>query len=242
MDRFFALGLVDGAFRLSSDDERHLFRVLRHHEGDLLEAVYDGRLYEAEVVSLSPLCVKVKREIARESELGAKLALAFSLLKGGHDELVIQKGTELGVRRFIPFVSSRTIVRLEGKEKAKRVERFRKIALASAMQSRRLIVPDVMPIAPFEDALKEGAERKLIAYEDLSIEPSTLAKEIASLRKEETLLVFVGPEGGFAPKEIALAKKEGLQAIGLGPTILRAETASIMVASAFLALWGEEKP
>jgi len=236
MDRFFASDCRDNNFILSKEDEHHLLHVLRHKKDDVIEIVYDEKLFIARIFSFNPLVLKMEKTLSRESELDTSLILAFSLLKGGHDELVIQKGTELGVKYFVPFYSSRTIVRLSLEEKEKRLTRFKKIARASAMQSRRLSIPSISLPLTFNEVLQFEATKKVVAYEELSTISSSLASTINELKSNESFLAVVGPEGGFSLEEIALTKKHGFKAISLGPSILRAETASIMIASTFLAL------
>ena len=104
MERFFAKIAENHAF-LSKEDEHHLLNVMRAKKGEKIEVVDEGDLYLCEVFSISPLEVLVLNEINRPTELNVHLILGFALLKGGHDELVLMKGTELGVSSFLPFIS-----------------------------------------------------------------------------------------------------------------------------------------
>lgn len=233
MDRFFAA--IHGDFvTLSPEDAHHLTRVLRRKAGDALEIVSEGALYEAKILSLDPLKIAIVSQKERQSELSHELYLAFSLLKGGHDEWVLQKGTELGAKGFIPFISSRTVIRLEGKEREKRRLRFEKILEGAAMQSKRLEVPSLSPVLDFRDLLSLPHERKLFAYEELSGGSFNLPRALSDLPKRT--LAVVGPEGGFDPKEVTMAKEAGFLPISLGKRILRAETASLYLASVFAYL------
>ena len=94
------------------DTIHHIKDVMRVKVGFEFEAVNNGEIFKARVISLNPFEVKIVEEIKENRELKGHLTLAFSLLKGGHDELILQKGTELGVYAFVPYISSRTIVRL----------------------------------------------------------------------------------------------------------------------------------
>ncbi|HBE98573.1 MAG TPA: 16S rRNA (uracil(1498)-N(3))-methyltransferase, partial [Firmicutes bacterium] len=125
--------------------------VMRAKRGEKIEVVDEGDLYLCEISSLSPLEISVLNEINRPTELNVHLILGFALLKGGHDELVLMKGTELGVSSFLPFISERTIIRLDQKERKKRQERFQKIVSNASSQSKRLATPEVMPILDYKN-------------------------------------------------------------------------------------------
>ena len=232
MERFFAK-INSNNVALSENDKHHLLNVMRAKKGDKVEIVDEGDLYLAEIDSLDPFSLKLLNEINRPTELNVKLVLAFSLLKGGHDELVLMKGTELGVNTFIPFISERTIIRLDKKEREKRLERFRKIVSGAASQSKRLVEPEVLPIMDYGEILKYQATKRYLAYENVSSESFNLPQELNSLEKGDSALFLIGPEGGFSPKEAMKAKDEGFSFVSLGKRILRAETASIYLASVF---------
>ncbi len=239
MERFFAKIQNDMVF-LAKDDEHHLLNVMRAKVGEKVEAVDEGELYLAQIKKINPLEIKVVEHISRDTELGVKLIIGFSLLKGGHDELVLMKGTELGAYAFLPFVSERTIIRLDDKERKKRQERFQKIVNGASSQSKRLFTPEVFPIMNYKDALKYAADKRFIAYENLSDGTFNLPSELKALNKDDKALVLVGPEGGFSPNEVQNAMDSGFVTLSLGRRILRAETASIYLASVF-SLLEEEK-
>ncbi len=239
MERFFAR-TQDGAAFLSSEDAHHLINVMRAKVGEKIEIVDSGTLYLAEIKSLLPLKISLLSVLERDTELKTKLILGFSLLKGGHDELVLMKGTELGVYAFLPFVSERTIIRLDEKERKKRLERFQKIVAGASSQSKRLLTPCVFPIVDFKEAIKEEADTRLFAYENLSDGSFNLPKEFSKTKNGRSVLTLVGPEGGFSKKEVDEAISEGFTPVSLGKRILRAETASVYLASVFSFL-EEEK-
>jgi 16S rRNA (uracil1498-N3)-methyltransferase len=235
MERYFA-SVKDGVALLSEESVHHLRDVMRARAGETLEIVSEGRVYEAVVVSVEPLKIALQKEIGAPSELSCALILAFSLLKGGHDELVLMKGTELGVGAFAPFVSSRTIIRLGEGEAEKRRIRYDKIVRGAAEQSKRTRIPEVDPIKNYEDILDIKADRRFLAYEEKSQGSFDLRETFSSLAKGETALVVVGPEGGFSIEEAERAREKGFEEISLGKRILRAETASLYVASVFAFL------
>lgn len=232
MERFFGKIENDRAF-LDNDKAHHLVHVLRAKVGDKLEVVDCGELYACSIISLNPLEIKVDQSLYSPSELPFDVVLAFALLKGGHDELVLQKGTELGIKEFIPYISKRTIIKLDEKDKIKRQGRFEKIVLGACEQSKRLFVPKVNQIISFDKMLETKFDHAFFAYEGLSHEQFNLAAEASKVKPGERVLLVVGPEGGFDEKEVAKADQKGLMSVSLGQRILRAETASIYFASVF---------
>ena len=199
---------------LRDDDRHHLSRVLRVRDGDAL-TVSDGRgrwracRFGAE---LEPLGAVVADE-----QPSPALAVGFALVKGERPELVVQKLTELGIDRIVPFVAARSVVRWDDAKAARAHERLEAVAREAAMQSRRTWLPTVTPVATFADVAVAGA-----ALCESGGAPPSLA----------TPTLLVGPEGGWAPEELGA----GLPTVALGPTVLRAETAAIAAATLLTAL------
>ncbi len=239
MNRFFAKKEND-TIVLDEESLHHLRSVLRLQKGENIELIIDGSLFRAKIDSLDPFRVTALEDVIENRETSLSVLLGFALLKGGHDDLVVQKGTELGVKEFFPLSSERTIVLLrEGKDKQKKNERFFKIARGASEQSKRLVAPIVHGVSSFIDALMVEAEHKYIAYEGEAMNSNSLYKELSSLQKGERVYVLIGPEGGWSEKEVILAQNHGFKAISLGKRILRAETASIYCAS-LLGAYGDE--
>lgn len=233
MQRYFA-PIENGYAIFSEESAHHLLHVMRMGKGDEIEIVDEGDVFLASIEETDPLRIKILHEVIRDVELKADLFLAFALLKGGHDDLVYQKGTELGVKGFLPFLSKRTIIRLEGeKDKKKRQERAEKIIRNAAEQSKRNLVPEVKAISSYKEVLSIPAEHKLIAYENLSGEEFDLPKAFQSVKPGERVIILIGPEGGFTPEEVAMAEEAGYRSVSLGKRILRAESASLYAAAAF---------
>lgn len=163
---------------------------------------------------------------ARESEFGIELALA--LIHPDKFELVLQKGTELGVRRFRPAITDRTETRLE--RVAGKVDRWRKIVLEAVKQSGRSRIPEIDSPVPFDTIVRLCP--KLILFD--ADEPETA---LPAPSAELTLLI--GPEGGFSEREVSLARSVGASFRRLGPRRLRAETAALAATVMISALYGD---
>ena len=203
------------ALELAADDHHHLARVLRLRSGDELTASDGtGRWRRCRFgAPLEPIGA-IERDEAAQPEI----AIAFALVKGERPELVVQKLTEIGVDRIVPFVAERSVVQWDDGKATRNHARLETVAREAAMQSRRTWLPVVESITRFDDI----AGRAGAALTDRGGPPPTLA--------HPTLLV--GPEGGWSERE----RSGGRPTIGLGPNILRAETAAIVAGAALTAL------
>jgi 16S rRNA (uracil1498-N3)-methyltransferase len=206
-------------------EERHHARVLRVREGEEVE-VFDatGKNYLARFES--PESIVILRETEnREPRTGNHLAISIIQLE--KFEFVLQKGTELGVRSFIPMITDRIEVRVErirGKE-----DRWKKIVLEAVKQSGRSQIPAIEPPTKFDDAIARTGS-KIIFDADA---PTATQKLI------NPATLFIGPEGGFSERELELARKTGAAFERLGPRRLRAETAAIVAVAIVAARSGD---
>jgi len=152
-----------------------------------------------------------------------EITLAFALIKKNKMDLVVQKGTELGVSRFLPFIADRS------EKKGFNRERAIEIAKEATEQSQRAIIPIIREPILFEDIFSECKGTDIFVFHQKGSEIS------AETRAEKTpVCLVIGPEGGFTDQEIFMAKKQGAQISSLGSGVLRAETASIVASTIFL--------
>ena len=198
---------------LAPDDRHHLERVLRLRPGDeLTVADGSGRWRRCR---FGP-ALEADGDVEVEVPPAPAITLAFALTKGERPEWTVQKLTEVGVDRIVPFVSARSIVRWDEAKAERNAERLRRVAREAAMQSRRAFLPVVEDVAEFADVVtRTGAA---LAAPDGR--PPDLARAC----------LLVGPEGGWTDEELALAPVR----VALGPTVLRAETAAV-AGAVFLA-------
>lgn len=232
MQRYFVLKHGD-ALLLPPEEEHHFLVVMRGKKGDVIEGVYQGHVYTLETLTTEPLSFKILAEKGEDSSSLAHLSLAFSLLKHGNDDLVFEKATELGVEDFYPFCSERTIIRVEKSDLFKKQTRWEKIVQGAAEQCKRTTIPQVHPLLSLNQVLALSFPHKLFAYEEKKDALGSFEKSLSSVLPGENVLIVIGPEGGFSPKEAEKAELSGCTPIGLGPRILRAESASIYAASVF---------
>ena len=239
MQHYFGT-IVDGHAILDSAQRHHLVDVRRAQIKERVEIADGADVFLCEVVSLDPLDIIVVGKSEERRELDNELILAFATLKSDHNDLIVLKGAELGVSRFIPFVSERTVVKPKEPEDNK-ILRLRKIALEGAQQCRRAITPKVDGYARFVDILDIEADIKMFAYEGQAGDSNSLLDIAKSVEKNRSILVVIGPEGGFSDVEAEMARNAGFQFVSLGRRILRAETAALYAASVLSAFSEEGK-
>ena len=249
-DRFFVHHDVFSGdeVRLEGDLARRLSRVLRLEAGAVVVLLDGSGLeYETRLDAVGPRRVTgtvVGRRPGRP-EPRVRLVLYQSLVKGERFDWALEKGTELGVAAFVPLLSRRNVVRA-APGRSGRPERWRRVVREAAEQCGRCVLPEVLPAEGLEEALSEAAALRLLPWE--GEEALGLAAALRQARpalgavERPTVAVLIGPEGGFADDEVALARRSGAQVVSLGRRILRSETAGIVAAAAILYELGELGP
>lgn len=250
MQRYFVdpASFDAGSVIIGGEDARHITRVMRGKPGDKL-IVSDGVSKEAlaEIAALGDGEVRadVLEWLDMTGEARLRLTVAQSLPKGDKLETVIQKCTEIGAAAFVPFVSARTIVQYDERKEGKRLERWRKIAKEAAEQAHRSRVPEVRSPLTWKELLKSFAGYDAVYFcyekeEGLQLR-SAAAPWLAGLGQDAgaSVLIVVGPEGGFTEAENAEAEGAGAIPVGLGRRILRCETAGMVATACLLYESGE---
>jgi 16S rRNA (uracil1498-N3)-methyltransferase len=226
---------------IQGDEARHLVQVLRTKVGDQV-ILFDNssREYQSRIRSISGdrvfFEIEDQKIIVRESCL--EISLGLPLIRFQPFEWILKKGTELGVTAFHPFFSAHSSRNFQKTGLEPRMNRWQKIVIEAAKQCRRTVLPELYPVVPFPDLIKQGSGAlKIIPYEE---ESSRTLKELEpDLCFSGPILALVGPEGGFPQEEVRLAKAEGFVPISLGPRILRSETAALALICLCQFLWGD---
>ncbi|KGA98449.1 16S rRNA methyltransferase [Alkalihalobacillus alcalophilus ATCC 27647 = CGMCC 1.3604] len=239
MQRYFVEQIKQEQFLITGDDAKHISRVMRMESGDSIiclserEGAYLCQLLE---VSSDEVSAKPMEAIDLKTELPVHVTIAQGLPKGDKLDYIVQKGTELGASRFIPMQTSRAIVKWDEKKSRKKIERLQKIAKEAAEQSYRAKVPVVENSVSFKGLIEQSKQfdQILVAYEEVAKqhETSQLANVLQTLENEHSILVVIGPEGGLSEDEVCQLEQVGAKICGLGPRILRTETASLYVLAA----------
>lgn len=234
MQRYFLphQTLITQPIQLPEEQAHHLLTVLRGKVGTPLEIVLaDHCVYQAEVNAIDPVpTVMIKERLATDAELPVQAIIACGLPKTKEKpELIVKKGTELGATHFVFFESERSISHWDQKKVTKKLARLEKIIEGAAEQSHRNALPTIEYLPNLQAVVNLKADVKLVAWEESAKQGETaiLVKTLQSLRPGQTLLALFGPEGGITEAEIANLKQAGYLSAGLGPRILRAETAPL---------------
>lgn len=235
MHHFFVEPSAVGGSELciTGADVNHIKNVLRLQAGEHI-TVSDttGKEYTCAISRLTDGAVfaKIEDMQAEAAELSAELYLFQGYPKGDKLEMIIQKTVELGVSKIIPVMTRRSVVRLDEKKAAKKQARYQAICEAAAKQSKRGIIPEVLPVMDFGEALKLAAtlDKILIPYED---EKGLInsKKVINESIKHKKIGIFIGPEGGFDAAEVEAVTALGGHPVTLGHRILRTETAGLAI-------------
>jgi 16S rRNA (uracil1498-N3)-methyltransferase len=209
---------------LTGEHADHLIRVLRVRVGQEFDIAVGSVVRRGRVASVADH--RVEFDLVEEIHTSAAppITLLLSVFKFDRMEWAIEKATELGVGRIIPVVAARTDAHL-APASIKRVDRWRKIALQAAEQSRRTSPPEVAAPIKLSEAISLRAASKIVLSE--SEQQFYLRGASAEHKADDEIVLAVGPEGGWTEDELQLFQKEGWISASLGPTILRAETAAI---------------
>ncbi len=228
---------------LGPEMAHRLGRVLRLKRGDRIVLSEGGpRDFEAQITGVSgqALTAIVVAEHEAPTEPGVAITLYQSLIRQNRFDLVLEKGTELGVSRFVPMIAARSQAHGDsnGEPSAAKAERWARLVLEAAEQCGRGRLPQVSAPVAFGDAVRGAAGLKLLPYE--SARGVGLTEYLRGLdRRPAEVSLVIGPEGGFEPSEIESAQAVGAVVVTMGPRVLRSETAGIVAAALVLDALGE---
>lgn len=236
MQRYFVseTGWGTNEVTILGEDVHHINRVMRYKEGTNIICNHpDGRaaICELLVITADSVQAEIKQWLNENVELPIQVTVAQGLPKGDKLELILQKGTELGAYAFIPFQAERSIVNWDKKKQEKKLIRFNKIVKEASEQSHRNQIPTIYSTITVERLIEESSkyDEKLYAYEEQAkvSDYKSFGTVLENVTITDKILICIGPEGGFSPKEAEKLNDNGFQAIRLGPRILRTETAAL---------------
>ncbi|MCR6544941.1 16S rRNA (uracil(1498)-N(3))-methyltransferase [Dehalobacterium formicoaceticum] len=245
MHRFFVspTQIMDELITITGSDVHHINRVLRLNPGDRM-IVTDGAgtEYLAEIISSSPQSVEAKilERVSSSQEPPVDVFLLQGIPKGEKMELIIQKCTEIGIKKLIPVQMKRTIVKLSSEKEEKRRERWQRVAAEAAKQSQRSVVPPILPISDLVAALRQLPPETTLIMPWEEERQSGLKDYFRSYPQiTGPFALLIGPEGGISSEEAELAMEWGAHKVSLGPRILRTETAGFVALSIILYELGD---
>ena len=227
------------ALRLDGDQARYIGRVLRLRPGDLLrvfngnDGEFDAQLQKV-TKATAELLVEAPVETATES--GLKLQLVQGISRGERMDFVVQKATELGVKRITPVLTEYGMVKLDEKRAAKRRDHWQAVAESACEQSGRIRPPLIDAPVALNTWFGMGPRD---TDTDLILRPGATTP-LASIKAPSTkVCLLIGPEGGFSHQEYDDAELAGFTAVSLGPRVLRTETAALAAVTVAQSLWGD---
>lgn len=239
---------TDDSVFLTDDNYNHAVNVLRLEEGErIIISDPDGVDYMCSVAEICRpggtssfserfgdawLRAAIGEICEENHELPAEVVLFQCLPKADKMELIIQKAVELGVTKIVPVQSKNCVVKLDEKKADSKIRRWQAIAESAAKQSKRSVIPEVLSPVNWKEALglSAGFDVRMIPYEEEN-GLTSMCEAIISLLPGTKIAVYIGPEGGFDPLEVSMARRHGVVPVSLGKRILRTETAAIAVLS-----------
>ncbi|WP_251897912.1 16S rRNA (uracil(1498)-N(3))-methyltransferase [Lactiplantibacillus paraplantarum] len=248
MQRYFLAtpitATVGQTFTVAGATVKHWIKVMRAQPGDLAEFVTQTQqVVVAELVNSDgqTATATITAVIAPKVELPLPVIIACGLSKGDKPEQIVQRGTELGASAFVFFDSQWTVAKWAANKRERKLDRLAKIAQGAAEQSHRTMIPSVTYEADLTHVLVNTTyDTGVVAWEESAKqgESSQLVQTLKTMTPPQRLLAIFGPEGGLAPQEVNTLQTAGITAVGLGPRIMRAETAPLYLLSS-VSFWCE---
>ena len=240
MDRFFVdkknIDLENKVCKITGDDVKHIYKVLRCKTGDELEICdkenteYIGKIFS---IDKNEVLLDIIKEVDIKRESDLKVRLYQGLPKSTKMEIILQKLTEIGVDEIVLVQTKRSVAKIEDKKEDKKLERWERIIYEASKQSKRGKIPKLRGILSFKEALEdiENNNLNIACYEN---EKTNSIKNSIKGVNIDSIGIFIGPEGGFDEEEIKLMEKNDVKSVSLGNRILRTETASVVASSIVL--------
>jgi 16S rRNA (uracil1498-N3)-methyltransferase len=226
---------------LDETESYHLAKVMRARPGDIFAAIDGkGNKYLSRIIESDPrkVVAQIVEKTQMENESRCRVTLACGLCRLAKVDFIVEKGAELGIAGFYFFVSNKTLAdEISEKSAASKIARWRKLAQSAAKQSLRTIIPEIYPIAKYDDILSLGKKHDLSLIAEFGAKSKL--PSIADTTRPSSVLLLVGPESGLSAQEIESAHQSGFIPYGLGPRRLRAETAAIAFTTVIMSQLGE---
>lgn len=247
MQRFFVeenqINMQEKNIQIIGEDVNHIKNVLRCKIGEHIEicSKQSNKAYLCEISNMEEnIEAIILEELENNKESNLHINIVQGLPKSDKMELIIQKGTELGVKEFTPLVLKRCIVKIDSKDEEKKIVRWQKQAEVAAKQCGRDIIPKVNNIYNINTILEllKEYDLVLVAYENEKI--NTLKNELKKVKnKNAKIALIIGPEGGLEEAEVIKLEENGAKVITLGNRILRTETVAMAVTSILMYELGD---
>ncbi len=228
MQRYFCVRKDNDIFFLNEENSYHARTVMRMKIGDKVEIIYDSKLYIGEIISLDDLVkCRLIEEKSEYNELDIRITICQGLVKEEKMDLILQKCVELGMNSFIPLKTKNSIIK--NLDENKKLVRWQKIVNDASRQSKRNVIPKVLNVMNLEDITKLDYDLKILCtVNELSM---SLKNILQNHKKCGTMIIVIGPEGGFKKDEETYLINNGFLSCKLLDFVLRTETAGIVALS-----------
>ncbi len=226
MQQYFA---KNKNLELEDSDYNHIKKVMRMKKGDMIKVAYDKIIYTCKLTSVLNKVTFDVIEKEKKDDKEVNVTIAFALIKEQRLNYLLQKTTELGANCLIPIVTKRSVVKIDKNKEDIKLQRWQKICKEASEQSFRNKIPKLNVILNLKDLLSLDYDLKLLC--SLNKNTKNIKKVLQKNNKCVKILLVVGPEGGFDPKEEELLVKNGFISVSLGENVLRAETAPVVALS-----------
>lgn len=229
MQRYFAKDKIDNQLLLLDSDIYHIKKVMRMNKNDNIEVVYDSVVYLCRITDINSFSIEIEKELSENNEMSIDITIAIGLVKEQKFDLILQKLTELGVKRIIPLKMERSIVKLDDSKYQKKKERWNSICKEASEQSCRNIIPEITNQMTIDELIKEEFDYKYVCStrEENNLIVNYLQKNLKCAK----IVFVIGPEGGISALEEDKLNNSGYTSVSLGKRILRVETAAIYISS-----------
>ena len=234
MQRYFSTIKEDNNYLLSNDDAYHIKKVMRMKINDKIEIVDNKKVYLCEITSFEPVKAKVIKEIEEIHDNKHQIIIVQSLVNENKMDLILQKGTELGMTSFYGYKAINSVVK-ENDKSDKKIMRWQKIVKEASEQSKRNDIPNIDGIIDIKGLCELKADLKIIL--SVKEKSNTLKKVLQKNSMCDTMIIVIGPEGGFEDSEENKLIENGFIPTTLGNRVLRTETASIACLSMINYEW-----
>ena len=234
MQRYFCDKLENNEYLLSREDDYHIKKVMRMNIGDQIEIVDNGNTNICEITNLEPVKARIIKKLDELNENSYEIILVQSMVNENKMDLILQKGTELGINSFYVYKAVNSVVKVNDKSE-KKLLRWQKIVKEASEQSKRNIIPKVHNIVDLKGLCELKADLKLLLSVNEKIK--NIKKVLKENPKYDKLLLVVGPEGGFTKEEEKILIENGYLTTSLGSRVLRTETASLVAVSMINYEW-----
>lgn len=228
MQRYFVNEISNDVFILNDSDSYHISHVMRMKKGDLVEIIYNRKLYICDIISFNPVLCKIKEKMNNYETDKPNVIIAQALVKEQKMDYILQKSCELGAFSIIPIKTERSIIKINN-EIDKKIQRWNKILKEASEQSKRLSIPILDKIIDIKELTNVDAKYKLIC--SVNEKSKSIKSVLSNVNISDTILFVIGPEGGFSREEEDYLVYNGFISVSFGDNVLRTETASSYILS-----------